>query len=105
MAKKCIVLSCQRTVGSFFVFPKFSTDIERFLKLISAAGNQSLLNLPVGKISNKYFCKDHFSINSFIYKRLSGSAVPTLKLMHPLGTLKVQLYMYVYHYDYLLLIL
>ena len=89
MAKNCIVLSCQRTVGPFFAFPKFSTDIERFLKCISAAGNQFLLKLPVGKISNKYFYKDHFSIDSFIYKRLSGSAVLTLKLMHPLGTLKV----------------
>ena len=67
MAKKCIVLSCQWTVEPFFAFPNFSTDIERFLKWVSATGNQSLLNLPVENISNINFCEDHFSIDSFIY--------------------------------------
>ena len=68
MAKICIVLSCQRTVGPFFAFPNFSTDIERFLKWVSAAGNQSPLNLSVENISNKYFGKDHFSIDSLSIK-------------------------------------
>ena len=80
MGKRCTVLFCQSTKGPFFTFPDASRDKGRCLQWVSACGNPSLLKIPFEKFKNKTLCKKHFPVSSFIFKRLSRSAIPTLEL-------------------------
>ena len=65
---------------TFFTFPHASRDKERCLQWVSACGNPSLLKIPFEKLKNNTLCKKHFPVSSFIFKRLSRSAIPTLEL-------------------------
>lgn len=78
--RKCQVLNCKSTEGLMFRFPKSNRDYDRHLKWVSVCGNPELLKIPKEKLCSRSVCKKHFEISSFIYKRISKSAVPSLNL-------------------------
>ncbi|XP_033226344.1 uncharacterized protein LOC117178910 isoform X2 [Belonocnema kinseyi] len=78
--RKCQVLNCKSTGGPMFSFPKYNRDYDRLLKWVSVCGNPELLKIPKEKLCSKNVCKKHFEMSSFIYKRISKSAVPSLHL-------------------------
>lgn len=85
MVKKCAIACCESSNGPFFAFPQYYRDAERLKKWLIASGNISLLDIPKEKLKNRFVCKKHFSVQSFIQKKLSPTAVPTLHLPKQIG--------------------
>ena len=80
MVRKCAVHCCQTTKGPFFSFPNPYKDEERCLMWVSASGNPIFLKMGKEQLKHKVICKQHFATNCLYSKKLTPSAVPTLKL-------------------------
>ena len=80
MGRTCIIIGCRSKESPFYHFPNPDLQKERFLMWLSACGNPTLFKMPLKKLKQKSVCKEHFELNCFIVKRLSKSAVPTLRL-------------------------